>query len=138
MKIINTLPPTALYQVIVDKWPEVGQTPYVVFAYGDIIYNPSGRHMERFMLEHEMVHSRQQAEHGGPQMWWQRYIEDDAFRFEQELEAYRREYVVFCEMYKDKNERNNFLRFQALMLSSPMYGNLTTMRDAMTQIKNGN
>lgn len=135
MKIVDTMPPNGLYERIVATWMEVASNPYVVFAYGDTIYNPSGRTIPNYMIEHEKVHIRQQAEIGGPEIWWDHYLVNAKFRLDQELEAYRKEYKVFCFMYKDKNERNSFLRFQAIMLASPMYGNLMKINEAIERIK---
>lgn len=53
---------------------------------------------------------------------------------DQEIPAYQAEYKRFCEMNKDRNERNSFLNFQATMLASPMYGNLMTKETAIARI----
>lgn len=135
MRILDTYPPDSIYERVILRWPEVAANPYVVFAYNPDIYNPSGRTMPRYMIEHEKVHLRQQTDIGGAEMWWDLYLTSDAFRLTQELEAYRREYFSFCEEYADRNQRYDFLRFQALMLSSPLYGSLISKSDAMKQIK---
>lgn len=137
MKILTAYPPLDLYDRIQERWPEVADMPYVVFAYDGNIYNPSGKEMPLYMIEHEKVHLRQQLQWGGAEVWWYKYLTFDTFRLEQELEAYRQEYECFCAIYKDRNERNAFLQFQATMLSSPMYGGIISKLSAVELIKNG-
>lgn len=135
MNIFDEYPPKELYDRIVVKWPEVAKEINVVFAYGDGVYNPSGRHMESYMVVHEQTHLDQQLLLSSPSLWWDMYIADSNFRLIQELQAYRAEYKEFCRVYKDKNQRNDFLNFQSLTLSSPFYGNMISRDDARKKIK---
>lgn len=132
MKIIIGYPP--FYDRVIAAFPEVANQPNVIFTYGDIIYNPMSGNLPQYIIEHEKVHSYQQKAMGKDE-WWDKYLVDAQFRFDQELEAYRKEYKYFCKTYRDMNQRDSFLRFQALMLSSPMYGNLIPMREAMKRIR---
>jgi hypothetical protein len=136
MNIRIEKPPNNLYNRIIALWPEVASQPYTLFTWGDTIYATSNREIPPYTMMHEEVHSTQQKEYGSPQGWWDRYLTDPEFRLAQELAAYRREYRAFLRMYKDKNTRDSFLRFQALMLSSPMYGNLISFNDARKEIQN--
>lgn len=133
MKTIdNEYPPC--YPAIIALFPEVQKMPNAVFTYGSFIYNPSGFDLPFYVIAHEEVHEVQQRKEG-PAVWWQRYLREPEYRLSMELPAYQAEYKVFCSHYKDRNERDSFLRFQALMLSSPMYGNLLSTADARKKIK---
>lgn len=46
------------------------------------------RKEDQALIAHEMVHVRQQAATGWLAWWW-RYLTDESFRLDQELEAYR-------------------------------------------------
>lgn len=133
MKIVNEFPPN--YNRILEVFPEVATQKHVVFTVGNVIYNPAGGKLPSYVVAHEGVHTLQQ--HAiGVDIWWDKYLVNPQFRLEQELEAYQAEYKYFCRMYKDRNERNSFLRFQALMCSSPMYGEMVPFNKAMELIKN--
>lgn len=106
--------------------------PLTVFTYGDTVYNPSGGTLSAELVAHEAVHIKQQA--AGAEEWWARYLEDEQFRLEQELEAHRAEYQAFCAREKDRNQRNRYLFTIAARLASPMYGNIITLREAQRQI----
>lgn len=72
-------------------------------------------------MAHEVRHAEQQEEMG-TERWWQRYIEDDRFRYSQEIEAYSAQYRSFCEENKDRNRRARFLSSLARELTQPLYG----------------
>lgn len=91
----------------------------IVFAYGDEVYVPSGRPLPRHLVIHESVHLRQQKDVGGPDAWWDRYIDDPGFRLAQEVEAYRIQYRAMT-----RQERRSLGPALARDLSGPMYGNL--------------
>lgn len=120
MKIVTAYPPN--YDAIVAAFPEVKNQVFVLFTYGDTIYNPSGKEVPFYTLEHEAIHELQQMGMG-PRVWWDRFLAEPDFRFEQELDAYRKEYQVFCRAHKDRNERSAFVRYLAQNLAGPLYGN---------------
>ncbi len=132
MKIIHSFPPN--YADIIAAFPSVATEKYVVFTYGDCIYNPAGIALPEHLVRHEQVHVKQQAQYTSPDAWWNFYLENAVFRFGQELEAYRVEYKHFCKMYKDRNRRADFLNFIAGSLSSPLYGSLCSRREASAKI----
>lgn len=99
--------------------------PGVIVAYGDRVYVPSGKPLPRHLVIHESVHLRQQADAGGPDAWWDRYIDDRDFRLEQEVEAYRVQYRSM-----NRRERRELGPLLARDLSGPMYGSLVTDREA--------
>lgn len=119
MKIVNEFPP--FYDKVIAAIPGVAKESHVVFTYGDVIYNPSGDTMPEDLIVHEEVHGAEQFSLGRD-MWWELYLKSDAFRYWEELKAYRRQYRFFCEKYKDRNEQARFLDFIATCLSGPLYG----------------
>lgn len=128
--IIPEVPPNI--DAIRARFPISGQE---IFAWAGTIYNPSNNRLPVWLVEHEKVHFRQQAEVGGPENWWAQYIEDDEFRLEQELEAHRREYRVFCRLNKDRNVRARYLMEIAARLAAPMYGKVIEPREAARRIR---
>lgn len=102
----------------------------VCFAWGDRIYNPHGCILAPSILAHEQVHCTRQG--GGDveklAQWWQRYIDDPAFRLAEEIPAHRAEYHASAN--GDRNQRSRVLAFVATKLSAPLYGGLITQREA--------
>jgi len=129
MRIINEKPP------IYDKILAVGMLPHagVVYTYGDAIYNPSGAVLPEYLIIHEEVHMTQQGDH--PDTWWARYLDDQHFRIEQELEAYAKQYVFICRFVKDRNQRAKILLQLACSLSGPIYGKVVSQQWAYEEIK---
>lgn len=93
-----------------------------VYAYGTNIYNPAGIELLNELIEHESVHMHQQDKYGGPEAWWKRYLDDEIFRMEMELEAHGRQYWYYCKKVTgDRNKRLRYLFQLASILLSPMY-----------------
>jgi hypothetical protein len=89
------------------------------------------------LINHEMVHSGQQAHYeGGPDAWWERYLTDAPFRLSQEIEAYHIQYVTYGKQNRDRNAQAKYLYQLASHLSSPMYKVETGHVEAMRKIKN--
>lgn len=128
MKVVVGYPP--MYDEIAAAF-EI--SPRAIFAWGDIIYNPSKGRVSKDLIAHEEVHMEQQA--GEPVRWWKRYIAEDQFRLDQEVEAYRRQYQFLCSQNRNRNYQFQVLAAMALLLSGPMYGYLTSQSNAMELIK---
>lgn len=120
-------------EAIIERFPVVRELPGVIFAWDGIIFNPSGGHLEPWLVEHEKVHFKQQNR--DPEGWWERYLKDTEFRLEQELEAHRVEYRVFCRHNKDRNQRARYLSMIAGRLAAPMYGNVISRAEAARRIR---
>ncbi len=105
----------------------------VLFSYGGAIYNPQNVHIDGPLEAHEAVHAKQQGDK--TEEWWNQYLEDPKFRYEQELEAYRTQYKEICKLVKDRNLRYKFLNAVARDLSSPLYGNCVTLLEAIKAIQ---
>lgn len=61
-----------------------------IYAYDNVIYNPSERQIYEDEEIHEQVHFNQQGKQ--PRVWWNKYLRDKDFRLSQELEAYSLQY----------------------------------------------
>ena len=87
MSELNKFPPNI---GAICKAFELGDGAQIFFAYAPDIYNPSGVDMPRWIVEHERVHIARQGDN--PAAWWDRYIADPEFRYDEELWAHVREY----------------------------------------------
>lgn len=105
----------------------------VLFAWGDVIYNPYGIDVPGELIAHEEIHSNQQG--GDPAKWWRRYLVDVRWRLSQELEAHRAEWAWVREHVTDRRERRFKLKQIAKRLSSPMYGSAISRAKAVKLIK---
>jgi len=104
-----------------------------IFAYGGVIYNPSGGMLSESLIQHEEVHFHQQMK-VGVEVWWKNYLHDSAFRFDQELEAHQREFRV-ARRTLPREAANTARLAIADRLASKLYGNLVTRQEALKLIK---
>jgi len=90
----------------------------VLFAYGDAIYNPMCVPVQTYIAAHEKIHLRQQSEIG-PEAWWDRYLTEMEFRYEQELAAHAMECAVRAKLMGGNREaRRKVLILTALRLAN--------------------
>lgn len=117
MKIVVGKPPN--FDQIVAQFPmAVGK---VLFAHGDTVYNPTGIYIPNYLLAHEAVHGMRQVG-AGIEKWWEQYIADEEFRFQEELAAHRVELAVLSQEVRDRNARAKLLMATAARLVAPLYG----------------
>lgn len=129
MNVIKNYPPN--FEKIKAVFPVRSNT---VYTYGDVIYAPEVEfRLPPDLIEHERTHFVQQA--NDPESWWDRYLKDPEFRFNQELSAYRNQYRFYCRMVKDRNRTFKFLTVLARDLSSDLYGNVVDFFSATRLIK---
>lgn len=101
----------------------------VAFPYKNKIYSNSPLPQE--LVIHEEVHFKQQEEIGAD-IWQERYLADPNFRVSCEVEAYRKQLSLF----KDNKDTQDAVRIQcAKALSSQMYGNILTYKEAYQQLR---
>jgi len=131
MKIVVDYPPN--FKAIEKRFGPLNKS--VIFTYGDKLYIPNEGNISLHLMVHEEVHSEQQGT--DPASWWKRYLKDDAFRLEQEVEAYRAQFKFYKQAMKDRNIQIRFLYKIASDLASPMYGSIVTHREAMNLITEG-
>ena len=124
--IVHDLPPN--FEQVVAAFPDADK-PGVIFAYDGSIYNPSGGFIPPALIAHEDVHLERQRQLGpgagattqwsGPDLWWQRYLEDSDFRYHEELLAHAAEFRML--RYEDRNQGAALLMRTALRLIAPLY-----------------
>lgn len=131
MEVVRDYPPN--YEAIAARFPVIRGKP-ILFAWGDRIYNPRGGIVSSALQAHEAVHGRRQG--ADIEGWWERYLEDDRFRFEEELAAHRAEYeYLIQEGAGNRQARRSAMRIVARRLASPMYGRLATRSEIETLLK---
>jgi hypothetical protein len=86
MKLIIDHPPNI---ETIDAAFHVRDLSGVIYSYAPAIYCPSGPQMPKWIIEHEKIHIERQG--GSPDAWWERYIADEEFRYQEELVAHVRE-----------------------------------------------
>jgi hypothetical protein len=102
--------------------------PGAVITYGDTMYSLRNVHVDVGLRAHEEMHAAQQ-ELFGVDAWWERYTTDREFRLLQEVEAYRRQYLVYRNGLPRKIWRE-LLRKLSKDLSGPLYGYLVKRQAA--------
>lgn len=125
--IITARPP--IFEQIQAAFPK-SVNPGVMFAYDGNIYNPSGIVIPPALIAHEQVHlDRQKAldphpgsttQWSGADLWWQRYLEDCEFRYNEELLAHVAEFKT-QRVTSDRNFGARLLTHIALRLVAPLY-----------------
>lgn len=104
-----------------------------VYTYGENIYNPHDDVIDPLLQAHEATHQIQQGVH--PEDWWEKWLTDKYFRFDQELAAYRVEYKTAKQIIKDRNDMAKLLVALGGDLSGPQYGDLCTLQEAIGLIR---
>lgn len=115
--------------IIRETFPLTGQE---IFAWNPIIYSPTPD-LPQWLIDHEKVHFEQQGDH--IEDWWDRYINDVAFRLRQEIPAHIQELKTFKRLHKDGNVVIRKRIELAKRLSGPLYGKLISMSGAMEYLK---
>lgn len=101
----------------------------VIFSWGDIIYNPQHITIPPELIVHESVHGIRQLSSvvndpdiDPTEAWWLCYIQNESFRYAEELLAHKAEYQFLAAKVKDRNKLNSLLVRTAARLTSPLYG----------------
>ena len=132
MRIIDSRPPNFAQIVKAFKGAE---RPGVIFAYAPDIYAPGAKDLPQSLIAHELVHiCRQEAM--GVELWWDKYIEDEDFRFMEELIAHQAEYNDLITTSPSRVVRRMALKLVAKKLASGLYGKIITTQKAMELMKN--
>ena len=118
MKIVKDYPPNIL--AIDAHFHTIGKP--ILYTYGETIYNPLGIHIPDFLAAHEFMHVMQQKKIGGPELWWKKYIEDQEFRYGEELQAHRTELSMLLSEVRDRNAKAKLVMAVAARLVAPLYG----------------
>ncbi|HHD81536.1 MAG TPA: hypothetical protein ENK99_08155 [Campylobacterales bacterium] len=101
----------------------------IVFTYGNTIY--TRQPLSYGLITHETTHILQQQKNKDE--WWGRYLIDNQFRLEQEIEAYQRQLQTY---------KNNDIGLYKIMLSKiaddlsgGMYGDIITREKAIEALE---
>lgn len=127
MRVIPARPP--MFDLIDAQFHVAGKA--IFFCWGDAIYNPQNAELTPALIAHERVHCVRQ--NGDPESWWRRYLDDPPFRLFEEIPAHQAEYREICKTANRNQRRGHFVRI-AERLSSPLYGNLLTLKAAKKAI----
>lgn len=128
----------------------------VLFAWGDIIFAPSGvSSVSPQLIAHEGVHGKRQKSfsytklfiRGEPEPidldadreqsiagWWKMYLSDPEFRLEEEKLGHRAEYLALCAALPSRSDRRRHLSHVAGRLASPLYRYSITKEQAKTYL----
>ncbi len=115
------------------RFPAVKDNPRVVFTYYPHIYTRIPVTLPMDLAIHESVHLKQQKEMT-PLIWWDRYLKDDDFLIEQEIEAYGTQYA-FALLQTTRGNADRFKDFLASDLASDVYGNVIGYNEAESKIR---
>lgn len=127
--------------IIIDRPPNFEQIqavfpkasdPGVLFAYDGNVYNPSGIVVPPALIAHEEVHLHRQRD-AGPTSWWDKYLTDAEFRYNEELFAHVAEFKMQRNV-RDRNFGARLLLSTALRLVAPLY-NYTPPRSLQQALK---
>lgn len=109
----------------------------ILFAYGEDIFNPSNVSIPSWLAAHEYKHCARQflvgAEH-----WWKMYLEDQDYRYNEELLAHQAEFREALKHVKnDRNERYKLFDRTARRLIAPLYNYQppVRLREALNDIQ---
>ena len=107
---------------ILEKRYRVPWGPGFAVTWNGTIHSFKLSDLQPDVIEHEKVHIKQQAEYpGGPMAYLERYMNDEEFRYKNELEAFKRQYEFIVEGENDRNVLARALHNIAKDLAHPLY-----------------
>lgn len=106
----------------------------VVFAYGTKIYTMTDKPIPPSLLAHEIAHCKRQVEIGVDE-WWDRYLTDKQFLYDEELIAHKAEYWALKQEHAGTGNNKRILEFVADKLIAPLYGFTIGKQRAMKDIR---
>lgn len=112
------------------------RNPGTIFAYGEDVYNPFAVPLPYALQAHESIHQARQLDVGVTH-WWNRYLNEPDFRYNEELLAHIAEYMTQCPPGSLRNLRRLVLKATARRLAAPLYGYTVSLEKAEADIKKG-
>ena len=125
-QIVREFPP--VYSKLIGKFPIEGNKG-VIFSWGGIIYNPYSIYIPPHLIVHEAVHGLRQIDQG-IENWWDNYISDDQFRFDEELQAHVAEYLALVGDNANRPIRRRAMKQVTKRLCGPLYGKMSSLDKA--------
>ena len=108
------------YDAICEAFPRA-KLRHVIFAYFPHIYMPDGGSLDIAVRCHEEVHLQRQS-FLGPEAWWNKYINDPAFRLDEEIVAHIAEADKLLEREgANRRNRKRIAAIVGLRLANPLY-----------------
>ena len=104
-----------------------------IFSYGNEIYVTSEHDLTPALFQHEGVHCSRQMQMG-VDLWWDKYLTDERFRYNEEMIAHQAEYQKAMQGSPNRNARRSNLNIIAKRLSSPLYGRMVSFEQAKKDI----
>ena len=132
MKLIKGFPPNI--KEIESVLGTIGET---VYCWGDTLYAPDlaiGKELQEDVYIHERVHQKQQESYATPGMWWAKYLYDLEFRKEQEIGAFRAQFL-WVKVRTTNKIAKECLFDLADILRSPLYGLQLSHQEAEQAIR---
>ena len=84
---------------------------------------------------HEAVHGLRQIAQG-IEKWWDDYVQDDQFRFDEELQAHVAEYLALIGENANRPTRRRAMKQVTKRLCGPLYGGMSSLDKAKRLILN--
>lgn len=125
-RLTTAYPPDHIYKECVRRFG-VSFEKGTVFTYYPNIHAYKAD-MSDDLYIHELTHIAQQKEIG-VEVWWEKYLSDEQFRLEQEIEAYQNQWVFARENYH-RAYRKMLRKHIIDNLSGKMYGNIISKQEA--------
>ena len=100
----------------------------VIWSWGATIYNPTDIDIPRELLVHEAVHGERQ-EAIDVHRWWDQYLSDRLFRYEEERLAHRAEWRAIVKRGAGRDLSGQFNAI-AGRLAGPLYGSVVEVDEA--------
>lgn len=135
MRVVVGFPPN--YAALVKAFPSA-RSGGTIFCYGDTIFNPGRGLITPSLQAHEQVHSVRQFAMG-IDAWWDRYIADVQFRFDEELIAHQAEFAKVKDgpPMLSVTQQRRALAHIAGRLAGQLYGNIVSLQDAQRMVLTG-
>ena len=107
----------------------------IVWSWGNKVFNPLGIEIPPEILAHEKVHGeRQSSDPVRINAWWDKYLTDAQFRYDEELVAHRAEWHAYFRRRPGK-DNTEVLNKIAERLASSLYGGCCTVAQAKDAIQ---
>lgn len=132
LKISESRKKPPILQALIDKF-NVDWDKGLLIAWEGKIHSKEPVQQAQKIV-HEATHIREQNRIGN-EAWWRLYLEDDTFRFEQEVMAHKEEARFIRENITNREAAFQMIRPIAKSLCSPMYGFNITSEEAFRLIK---
>jgi hypothetical protein len=132
MKLSTKCP--SIYSKLHEKF-KVEWEKGLLITIGDTVYcnDPNIFNSRPDLAVHEKIHELQQRAMGSDE-WWNKYLEDDAFRFKEELAAYQGQAYDIKQRITDRNRLFPFINSLAKDFAE-MYALKLTQTEAYKLLK---